>query len=282
MVRRIVRTTDPGPMRAGFDESGEMYSNIAQSGDESGMLDQTSGGSARIVKPSSSPWSQDIGEWGYPEPELTLLFEVRGGGPPEPLTIFAGRKFVPAPGGGEFTDGEAWTLDVEWMLGNQTFRARMDLINGMTFSLVASALKVWAGIRRFIGVGEGNIDATVYAAAAYGIRPAHAPPQLTIQAIEGITLDGEEGENPPTYRVKVPAFARGVYLMADDEGAPDVMLYQSGDASILSTHRYQMGVMMSPLRIPLVNTCRYLSVARASSAAVLTVDAVNYVFDLAL
>jgi hypothetical protein len=275
MVRRIVRSTDPGPMRAGFDESGEMYSNIAQSGDESGMLDQTSGGSARIVKPSTSPWSQDIGEWGYPEPELTLLFEIRGGGPPEPLTIFAGRKYTKAGDGSEFADGEAWTLDVEWMLGNQTFRARMDLINGMTFSLVASALKVWAGIRRFIGVGEGNIDATVYAAAAYGIRPAHAPPQLTVNV--------QENSDPSnTYGVIVPAFARGVYLMMpDDAGAPDATLYQQGNY-VLSSHRYQMGVMMSPLRIPLVNTCRSLYLMRASSAAAMTIDHVNYVFDLAL
>ncbi len=168
------------------------------------------------------------------------------------------------------------TLNLEWGIQNFIANAELDLINGMMFSLMASYVRLSVTSNPSVTTGVLRIGASL----SYGIRAAHAPPQKTLVSFENpLIAPGNEGS-----AVAVPSFARGVYTMPLPNGAGvtqvDFVMQQRTliSSGVLSIHPYVVGGIVSPLRIPLLNNCRFIDIRNVDA-----VDSLRaaYVFDLA-
>jgi hypothetical protein len=232
-----------------------------------GLLDDTSGGSAHVTE-----LTYGLGVGGpnaaLPLPKIYELFNVRGSpsNESELITVTAG-KTVKQNGNADCT------LNLEWILQNQIFHADIDLLSGVTFSLFTHAFKLSVTVLAQPSEDPIPVDMVISASAAYGARPASAPPQLTLRVLDTV----------PAYRVAVPAFARGVYPLTSTV-TPHFVLHQiDAGGNPISVHPYDVGGLVSPLRIPLAGHCGSLEIyAPDGGEAVIANGKVSYLFDLSL
>lgn len=196
------------------------------------------------------------------------LFETRGNPHlPDQITIYGFREYPPDIASDEL----GLSLIIEWGIQSFTGRVEMDLLHGMAVSLMASYLRVSAGVQPG-GYGVVPAGIRLTAGASYGIRPSHAPPQRTIRNV-GVEPDD-------SVSAEVPAYARGVYPMV--KGATDGQWYnhsvqQMSGNTVLSEHLYIAGQVISPLRIPLQGDCDQIVLNNLASELL---TRANLVFDL--
>lgn len=240
--------------------------DVIKKPDGKGLLDGgTNGGAVNIRKAS---YNGDLISGFTAAPESYLIFEARGVPDTEVVNVIASKEV-------RLTTGEQYTLGLEWGIQNQLFRAAVDIVNGTVICLAANSLKVFANVipRMPNPIGEPivPVDTVITAAAAYGSRAGHAPPQLTVKVPDG-----------DSYRVSVPAFARGVYLMSPTADMHFVLVQEDVEGNSLSHHPYDVGVLVSPLRTPLLNQCARLFLSAAEDGSIPSDTTLHYVFDLAL
>jgi hypothetical protein len=154
---------------------------------------------------------------------------------------------------------------VRWGIGGVQAEARVDLVNGTTFSVLATWLRVLA-----VNFAETGAGPTVKVGAFVGYYPkAYLPgPQLT--EFRAIPLANAAAEV-----VRIPPYAMELSVLTQPAGAYTVEFLMSDGAVVVATLAFAAGVN----RIPIPGNAQFVRLTNTSG---LPMVRRNYVFRLAL
>lgn len=166
---------------------------------------------------------------------------------------------------------------VEWGVHGAASQAIVDYINGVTFSVVASYLRVTALTTQTLdNNGVDGTSAAYYLASFVGPGWARGNAQRTIYV-------GDVTDQSESARYPIPAFARRAWMFGNDQSsnpplltAGTLRLWQSPQGATCVANYFQNGNQPVSFEIP--NAAQYFSVVNGSGAVIRP----GVVFELAL